>query len=101
MAGWVPVACSLEGGEARRRSQQWQIVVGQRLEMERSDDRLTIRFAANDALRAELESLVMAERECCGFVTWEFDDLGDEMVLNVLGDSLGVTAMVEAFRLVN
>ncbi|HJU81702.1 MAG TPA: hypothetical protein VJ796_08115 [Acidimicrobiia bacterium] len=101
MDTWVPIACSLQGGDARRRSQEWNALVGQHLEVQRSDQKLTIRFAANAIPRAELARLVVAERQCCGFVTWELHDQGEEMLLTVSGDPFGVTAMAKAFRLEN
>jgi hypothetical protein len=95
----IPIACSLEGDDARRRSQEWTALIGQRLEIERSNFHLAVRFEANDKLRADLARLVAAERHCCGFVAWELDDRGDEIVLSVSGDPIGVSAMAEAFRL--
>lgn len=101
MDGRVPIACSLAGDDARRRAQKWTALVGQSLKVERSDQHLTIHFAANHILLTELTKLVVAERQCCGFVAWELDDRGNEMVLTVRGDALGVTAMAETFRLDN
>lgn len=46
---------------------------------------------------AELSELVAGERQCCGFVAWELEDLGDEVMLSVRGDTEGVTAMAESF----
>lgn len=46
---------------------------------------------------AELSELVACERQCCGFVAWELEDLGDEVMLSVRGDTEGVTAMAESF----
>jgi hypothetical protein len=46
---------------------------------------------------AELSELVAEERQCCGFVAWELEDLGDEVMLSVGGDTEGVTAMAESF----
>jgi hypothetical protein len=101
MDTWVPIACSLQGGDARRRSQEWKAVVGQRLGVRRSDQHLTIRFAASAMLRAELAGRVVAERQCCGFVAWELDDRGDGILLTVSGEPDGVTAMAKAFRIEN
>lgn len=97
----VPIACSLEGDDARRRSQEWKVLIRHHLEVARSDQHLTIRFKASDMLRADLTRLVVAERRCCGFVAWELDDRGDEILLSVSGDPIGVKAMAEAFRLEN
>ena len=99
MDGWVPVACSLDGGEARRRSQDWQALRDSRSRVERSEHGLKLSFLANDATRAELNRLVVAERHCCGFVDWQLEDLGDELTLIITGDPPGVAAMAEAFHL--
>jgi hypothetical protein len=101
MDAWGPIACSLEGDEARRRAQEWRALVGLRHKVKRSDHHLAIRFEANDTVRADLARLVAAERHCCGFVAWELDDRGDEMVLSVGGDPIAVAAMAEGFGLEN
>jgi hypothetical protein len=46
-----------------------------------------------------LVDLVAAERICCGFVGWTLEDLGDEIVLTINGDTEGVEAMAESFGL--
>ena len=99
MDGWVPIACSLEGGEARRRSEDWGALRDSRTRVERSDHGFKLQFVANDATRSELTRLVVAERQCCGFVEWELEDLGDELALIITGDPTGVAAMAEAFHL--
>jgi hypothetical protein len=67
--------------------------------VERSVHSLSLHFAAGAATRAELARLVVAERQCCGFVDWELEDLGDELVVTISGDPTGVGAMVESFGL--
>ncbi|MGQ0848548.1 MAG: hypothetical protein ACT4OP_05430 [Actinomycetota bacterium] len=93
----IPIACSLETDAARRRWRDWKALAGQLRAVERSDQHLTIRYGADHPLRAKLERLVEAERQCCGFVAWDLDDRGDEMVLTIRGDNFGVMAMAEAF----
>lgn len=95
----IPIACSLAGNEARRRWEDWSALRAGLSRVERSEHRFEIHFVADDATRTELTRLVDAERECCGFVDWEFEDLGHELKLVVSGDSFGVTAMAEAFQL--
>lgn len=46
-----------------------------------------------DKVRVERHKLFAAEWQCCGFVAWEVEDLGDEVILTVRGDTDGVTAM--------
>ena len=93
----IPISCSLDAGVARGRWQDWQELAKRRRQVERSDRSLTLHFMADDATRTELTRLVVAERQCCGFVDWELEDVGDELVLTVSGDAIGVSAMAESF----
>jgi hypothetical protein len=94
-----PIACSLQGGEAQRRWTAWASVIEHRLQFDRSPQRLTVNFPDTDQLRNDLGNLVVAERECCGFVAWDLDDVDDQLLLTVSGSADGVTAISEAFRL--
>ncbi|MCA1737046.1 MAG: hypothetical protein LC739_13395 [Actinobacteria bacterium] len=60
-----------------------------RLSVDRSPQRLTVRFPTDDEVMPELIELVAAERQCCGFVSWELEYLGNEVVLTVRGDTEG------------
>lgn len=71
--------------------------MGRRLSVQRSPRRLTVHFPTDDELMTELSELVAGERQCCGFVAWELEDLGDEVMLSISGDTDGVTAMAESF----
>ena len=93
----IPIACSLEGDQAKRRWQAWNALMEQRLGADRSAQHLTVRFTGDDEVRANLVDLVTAERECCNFVDWELEDRGQELTLTIRGDANGVAAMSEAF----
>ena len=95
----APIACSLEGDNARRRWRTWKEILTRRLHVDRSPLHLTIRFSGDDAVRSELTDLVAAERICCSFVGWALEDLDNEMVLTINGDPEGVAAMAESFGL--
>jgi len=97
MPSRLPIACSLDGDQARRRWQEWNILMDRRLSVDRSPQRLTVRFPTDDEVMPELIELVAAERQCNGFVSWELEDLGNEVVLTVRGDTEGVMAMAESF----
>ncbi len=97
MVSGLPIACSLDGDQARRRWHVWKALLDRRLSVVRSPQHLTVRFRADGEMTAELSALVAAERQCCGFVAWELEDLGNEVVLTVRGDTEGVTAMAESF----
>lgn len=92
----LPIACSLEGGEARQRWLDWGALIADRLSEDRSPLELRVRFKADESVRVELNRLVAAERDCCGFVDWHIDDTGDELLLRITGDPLGVAAIHEA-----
>ena len=93
----LPIACSLDGDQARRRRHEWNALLNRRLSVDRSPQHLTVRFPTGDDLMAELSALVAAERQCCGFVAWDLEDRGNEVVLTVRGDNEGLTAMAESF----
>jgi hypothetical protein len=95
----VPIACSLDAGEARDRWHEWQALAPTLRSVERPVHGLYLHFTADDATRAELQRLVVAERQCCGFVSWDLEDRGDELVVTINGDPTGVNAMVESFGL--
>lgn len=97
MSGFVPIACSLDGGEARRRWHEWSDVLGHRLDVDRSSTRLTVRFAPDAGLSTKLGELVGAESQCCGFVDWQLDVQSDGLVLTISGNPAGVLAMAESF----
>jgi hypothetical protein len=60
---------------------------------------MKIYFARERAIVTELEALVAAERQCCGFVDWALDDHEDLIAVTITGSEDGVTAMAEAFRI--
>lgn len=91
----VPIACSLDAGETRQRAEQWAGLTGSVLGVEQSDRMLTIRFSAT--AKDELARLVEAEEQCCSFAGWDLVEAGDEVILNVTGDELGVSALAESF----
>ena len=97
MTGSVPIACSLDGNEARRRWHEWSDVMGHRLNVDRSPTRLTVRFPPGPDLSTKLGELVAAESQCCGFVDWQLDEQSDGLVLTILGDPAGVLAMAGSF----
>ncbi len=95
----APIACSLEGDETRQRWHDWQALLGERRAAHQSPEELRLRFRGEARLRTELDRLVAAERECCGFVTWDLENHDDEVILSIRGEPTGVAAMAEAFHL--
>ena len=72
-------------------------MMDRRLSSQRTPQSLTVRFPSGNELTSELAGLVAAERQCCGFVAWQLEELGDELVLTVRGDNEGLLAMAESF----
>lgn len=92
-----PIACSLNGDAARRRWEEWTTLLRGQGRVEHSRRSLTVAFGPDAARWEKLVALVASERECCGFVEWELDDLGSEIVLTLRGEKEGLTAMAESF----
>jgi hypothetical protein len=95
----LPIACSLEGDEARHRWLVWRALLAGRLSDERSERELRVRFRDHDDVSTELHRLVAAERECCGFVDWDLARLQGELVLTVKGEESAVASIDAAFSL--
>jgi hypothetical protein len=93
----LPIACSLEGGEARHRWLDWGALLADRVSAERSALELRVRFKDFEEVRSELNRLVAAERECCGFVDWDLDVEEGELILSVRGEESAVAAIGAAF----
>ena len=93
----IPIACSLNGDEARRRWAEWISVMAARLTVDLLPQLLTVRFPPSVDLSIKLSELVAAESECCGFVDWELHDQGDQLHLIIRGDPHGVLAMAGSF----
>ena len=97
VSGFVPIACALDGNEARGRWHAWSDVLGHRLGVDHSPTRLSVRFPPDAALSTRLGELVAAERQCCGFVSWQLDEHSDGLELSIFGDAAGVLAMAQSF----
>jgi hypothetical protein len=97
VADRIPIACSLDGDAARRRWEEWNTLLKGRRRVEHSSRNLTIAFPPDRFVWDKLVTLVAAERECCGFVDWELEDHGNEIILSLQGDKAGVMAMAESF----
>jgi hypothetical protein len=93
----TPIACSLDGNAARRRWAEWGTVMAARLFVDLQPERLTVGFTQSVYLSTRLGELVVAERQCCGFVDWELQDRRDELSLIVRGNPDGVLAIAESF----
>ena len=65
----LPVVCTLSEGERQKRRTQVLDRVFARVQETRAlDDGYSLRFAADEALLAELMELIQLERQCCAFL---------------------------------
>lgn len=92
-----PIACILEGDEARTRWRDWNDLVAESASVENQPGRLKLSFQNGEETRAELIRLIAAERECCGFVEWELEETVAAISVLVTGSNEGVSAMAEGF----
>lgn len=92
-----PVACTLEGEDARTRWREWNDLVAELASVENQPGRLKLSFQNGEETRADLMRLIAAERECCGFVAWDLEETTAAIAVLVTGSNEGVSAMAEAF----
>lgn len=83
----LPVACTLGAQDGSARMRRWKALADRvRPEALLSGHVLEVRYRSAPGVREELEALVAAERECCGFLAWEVAEEGDDPVLRVTAD---------------
>jgi hypothetical protein len=76
----APIACTLEGPERAARGRDWEALRARaRLGEHRTETTLTTVWRRDEGVQAEVERLVAAERECCGFLSFELT-IGDDSV---------------------
>lgn len=92
-----PIACTLEGDEARTRWRDWNDLVADLASVENQPGRLKLSFLKGEETRADLIRLIGAERACCGFVEWDLEETPAAISVLVTGSNEGVSAMAEAF----
>ena len=87
-AAELPIACTLDAGDAAARFQQWR-ALSQRFpsRARRSGHQLEISWQLDGRAANELEALAAAERECCAFVTWSVSRRDPYSVLTITADS--------------
>ena len=64
----IPIACKLDPDGLADRRKEWAALRGSRTGERRTALTLTTTWRRDDGVRAEVERLVAAERECCPFL---------------------------------
>jgi hypothetical protein len=98
----LPIACTLGPDDGAARLQRWEAVSARgRLSARRSGHRLEVRYQPAPGLRAELDALTAAERQCCSFAEWTVTQEEGHVVLHIAADPErpdDITALAALFR---
>lgn len=80
----LPLACTLGLADGAERLRRWHaLAAAAPPQLRRERGRLELRWSLDDASVDELEALVAAERECCGFVDWTLAPEADGALLTI------------------
>jgi hypothetical protein len=95
--GTPPVACTLGSGELAGRAARWQALAARAHgRLARTEHGARLSFAAGEGVAGELRELVALERDCCAFATWSVREHGDQVLVEIGGDSPEAVAAVQA-----
>jgi hypothetical protein len=82
------IACSLEPEDSAERWTRWRTLAARGVvDVVPTDTGLRLIFRAGGRVEDELLALVALERECCAFADWSVRAGGEQVVLDVSGDS--------------
>jgi hypothetical protein len=93
----LPLACTLVATDGAARLARWARLSDARLSVRRTPDQRVVRYRKERGVQQELESLVVAERECCSFADWEVTPDGEHVLLRIRSDAQGLAAIVGVF----
>jgi hypothetical protein len=78
----APIACTLDGLDRAARGREWRALRERaRIGEHRTETTLTTTWRRDDGVQAEVERLVAAERECCGFLSFDLTISDDSVTL--------------------
>lgn len=90
--------CTLGTEELVDRRAAWDDVAAASVDRVRTESGLRARFRRSPDVSAALSALVAAERDCCGWASWELTDGGNCLVLDVTGPADRIAALADAFE---
>jgi hypothetical protein len=77
-----PIACTLDARDRAARGREWAALRERaRLGEHRTETTLTTTWRRDEGVKAEVERLVAAERECCAFLSFELTIRDDSVTL--------------------
>ena len=80
-----PISCSLDAGEMDGRMDDWQALLGLVIDRTPVNDGISLSFAPDPAVAAEVARLAVAEQACCSFFDFTVRASGGELRLEVRG----------------
>jgi hypothetical protein len=91
----LPIACTLGPNDGAARMRRWQ-ALGDAFppSVRRLGHRLEVHYEDGPGVRAELEALAAAERDCCSFASWNVSHGRGEVVLHVSADDISAIAVL-------
>lgn len=92
----LPIACTLGPADGAVRMARWRALSDARLDVRREPGEVVILHESRRGVHEELESLVAAERECCGFAEWEVTRASENVVLRIRAEAQGLAAIFGA-----
>jgi hypothetical protein len=95
----LPLACTLTPTEGRDRIQEWRTLFRQfGAGRDEVAGRLTLHFRDAPGVAVELAKLVEAERQCCAFLEWHLERIGEIWTLRISGAEDAVRTLSSAAR---
>jgi hypothetical protein len=93
----LPIACTLGPADGAHRVEDWRRVTtlagsGRKL----AAGRIILKFRDLPEVSTELERLVAAERDCCGFLSWDLVHADAEWMVEITGDDDDLRALLLA-----
>ncbi len=92
-----PVACTLNGSELGKRTEEWRAVVAEAQRREELDDGLLLFFPPNAALAGRIAALASAEQECCAFLDFTLHLTPQALELTVRAPEMAAEMLAELF----
>lgn len=90
----LPIACTLAPDAGREQVEKWRAFDQEyALDVERTDNRVTIRYSNVADSAARLRQMVATESACCSFVDWSIEDGDADLRLVVTGTPEQLTAL--------
>lgn len=94
-----PIACSLPAAALREREQMWSRLAATALRRRvATPSGVRLEFVADHVVAHQLLDLVQAERECCGWASWNLSQSAAETVIEVSADGPAIRAVRQMLK---